>query len=586
MKERFGAENPKSMMLRFHTQTGGVTLTAQQPINNIVRVALQGFAATCRRHAVAAHQRLRRGARAADRARRQDRAAHPADPRQRVRRRRHRRPVRGLLLRRGADRRDRVGRRSELIGKIDEMGGSVEAIEFIMKEIDESAWGYQERYRQRAGHRRRRQQVRRGRHRGPRDPARRPAVRARPGRAAEGVQGRAATRSSSQRRLDEIRETARGTDNLLPVLHDALRDRCSIGEVCGAMKDVFGAYQQPASLLGRQESASRAARRSSAAMAEAHTNPREVPARAVGGGLGPRIPGAPPRRVRRDPHHPAEPETTVAWEGDRARGTVDLAPAGWGTKVTVTAEEVEGVAVAPPAEEPEPDAVSPRPAGGRTEPGSSASSCSKRRRARAEPSSRSAGARARTRAAAGAGARDGPRHRGGARGDARQASAPPTTAPSAAASYRCRATTGLQVGVRDPACRPWATIDRPDGDRRACACRAAPCLPRFGELHGRCPCRLRAGSSGLATAASSLHRDCRALALRALASPRCLPALRVAFGAGAEPRRPAVPGWVARRCRRPRPCSTAAQALQAASRPACRPPSGHGAASGGGTLID
>src|SRR5437763_578834 len=47
MKERFGAENPKSMMLRFHTQTGGVTLTAQQPENNIARVALQGFAAVC-----------------------------------------------------------------------------------------------------------------------------------------------------------------------------------------------------------------------------------------------------------------------------------------------------------------------------------------------------------------------------------------------------------------------------------------------------------------------------------------------------------------------------------------------------------
>src|SRR6186997_316298 len=47
MKERFGAENPKSMMLRFHTQTGGVTLTAQQPQNNIVRVALQAFAAVC-----------------------------------------------------------------------------------------------------------------------------------------------------------------------------------------------------------------------------------------------------------------------------------------------------------------------------------------------------------------------------------------------------------------------------------------------------------------------------------------------------------------------------------------------------------
>src|ERR1044071_6235101 len=47
MKERFGAEDPKSLMLRFHTQTGGVTLTAQQPLNNVVRVALQAFAAVC-----------------------------------------------------------------------------------------------------------------------------------------------------------------------------------------------------------------------------------------------------------------------------------------------------------------------------------------------------------------------------------------------------------------------------------------------------------------------------------------------------------------------------------------------------------
>src|SRR3954464_575991 len=47
MRDRFGARDPKSMMLRFHTQTGGVTLTAQQPLNNVVRVALQGFAAVC-----------------------------------------------------------------------------------------------------------------------------------------------------------------------------------------------------------------------------------------------------------------------------------------------------------------------------------------------------------------------------------------------------------------------------------------------------------------------------------------------------------------------------------------------------------
>src|ERR687885_1043069 len=47
MRERFGSENPKSQTIRFHTQTGGVTLAAQQPENNIVRVALQGFAAVC-----------------------------------------------------------------------------------------------------------------------------------------------------------------------------------------------------------------------------------------------------------------------------------------------------------------------------------------------------------------------------------------------------------------------------------------------------------------------------------------------------------------------------------------------------------
>src|SRR3954466_2094755 len=47
MRDRFVAKDPKSLMLRFHTQTGGVTLTAQQPLNNVVRVALQGFAAVC-----------------------------------------------------------------------------------------------------------------------------------------------------------------------------------------------------------------------------------------------------------------------------------------------------------------------------------------------------------------------------------------------------------------------------------------------------------------------------------------------------------------------------------------------------------
>ena len=45
------------------------------------------------------------------------------------------------------------------------------------------------------------------------------------------------------KRLEEIRECARGTSNMLPVLRQALKDRCSIGEACGAMRDVFGDYK-------------------------------------------------------------------------------------------------------------------------------------------------------------------------------------------------------------------------------------------------------------------------------------------------------------------------------------------------------
>ena len=110
MRERFGATNPKATMLRFHTQTGGVTLTAQQPENNIVRVALQGFAAVC-----GGTQSLHTNGFDEALALPTERAAKIALRTQqilaaRVRRRRHRRPVRRLLLRRVADRRDRTAR--------------------------------------------------------------------------------------------------------------------------------------------------------------------------------------------------------------------------------------------------------------------------------------------------------------------------------------------------------------------------------------------------------------------------------------------------------------------------------------------
>jgi methylmalonyl-CoA mutase N-terminal domain/subunit len=108
MRERFGAKDPKSMMLRFHTQTGGSTLTAQQPENNIVRVTIQALAA-----ALGGTQSLHTNG--FDEAlglpterRREAGPSYPAGARLRVRRRRHRRPVGRLVLRRVADQRGRT----------------------------------------------------------------------------------------------------------------------------------------------------------------------------------------------------------------------------------------------------------------------------------------------------------------------------------------------------------------------------------------------------------------------------------------------------------------------------------------------
>src|ERR1700710_2299477 len=143
MKERFGAENPKSQMIRFHTQTGGVTLTAQQPVNNIVRVALQAFAAvsggTQSLHTNGYDEALalpsERSAKTALRTQQivahESGAADTADP------------FAGSYFIESLT--DEIESRAlKLIEHIDEMGGSVEAIGFITAEIDESAWGYQE----------------------------------------------------------------------------------------------------------------------------------------------------------------------------------------------------------------------------------------------------------------------------------------------------------------------------------------------------------------------------------------------------------------------------------------------------------
>src|SRR5262249_6334517 len=129
-------------------------------------------------------------------------------------------------------------RAAELIAKIDELGGSVQAIDFMTNEIEESAFGYHERYRVK-------QDIVVGVNRFVEDSPEVPDIlRVDPESEHQQVARLKAFKADRdaalvQRRLKEVRVCARATDNLLPVLRGALKDRCSLGEVCGAMRDVF-----------------------------------------------------------------------------------------------------------------------------------------------------------------------------------------------------------------------------------------------------------------------------------------------------------------------------------------------------------
>ena len=241
MRERFGATDPRSQMIRFHTQTGGVTLTAQQPINNVVRVALQGFAAVCggtqSLHTNGYDEALalptERAAKLALRT--QQIIAHESGAADTVD------PFAGSYYVEAltADIERRAWR---LIEKVDELGGSVNAIAFIKGEIEESAFGYHERYR--TG-----QDVVVGVNRYEEEDVEvEEILRVDPATEQAQLDRLAAFKGNrdqqlAERRLEELREACRGSENLLPLIRQALKDSCSLGEVCGAMRDEFGEYQ-------------------------------------------------------------------------------------------------------------------------------------------------------------------------------------------------------------------------------------------------------------------------------------------------------------------------------------------------------
>jgi methylmalonyl-CoA mutase, N-terminal domain len=244
MRERFGAKNPRAMMLRFHAQTAGSALTAQQPENNIVRVAIQALAAVlggCQSlHCNALDEALalptEQSALLALRTQQilaaESGVTNTVDPA-------------GGSWAVEALTGEVESRAEEYIGKIDAMGGMLRAIEtgYVQGEIQRSAYDYQL-----AVERNERVVVGVNRYTSEEqrpiellrvDPAieqaqvgRVRALRAR--RNAETVRGA----------LEEVERRARGEENLLPAILAAVEAYATVGEISDALRRVFGEYRE------------------------------------------------------------------------------------------------------------------------------------------------------------------------------------------------------------------------------------------------------------------------------------------------------------------------------------------------------
>jgi methylmalonyl-CoA mutase N-terminal domain/subunit len=242
MREEFGARNPKSLMLRFHTQTAGVQLTAQQPEVNLVRVSVQALAAvlggTQSLHTNSFDEAiaLPTGTSARLALRTQQVLAHETDVTATVD------PFAGsYVMERLTD--DVEAAAVDLMRRVEELGGAVEAIErgFQKGEIERNA--YRIAQETDSGER-----VVVGVNRfrldeeAPYEPLRvDPAIEARQ------TERLAALRAERDRQavttaLTALRKAAEGDDNVLYPMREALRARATVGEVCGALREVWGAY--------------------------------------------------------------------------------------------------------------------------------------------------------------------------------------------------------------------------------------------------------------------------------------------------------------------------------------------------------
>lgn len=243
MEERFGAEKEKSKMLRFHTQTAGAALTAQQPMNNVVRVTLQALAAvlggTQSLHTNSYDEALSLPTEESVRIalRTQQIIAHESGVTDTID------PLAGSYYVEETTNK-LVEEAKEYIAKIDDLGGMASAIEdgYVQREIQESAYQMQKKIEEE-------QRIVVGVNQFTEEEEEDvdllkvdPEVEENQKEGLEAIRERR-NNQAVERHLERIRKTAEKGDNLMYPIIDAVREYASLGEICGVLRDVYGEYE-------------------------------------------------------------------------------------------------------------------------------------------------------------------------------------------------------------------------------------------------------------------------------------------------------------------------------------------------------
>ncbi len=244
MKERFGAKDPKSMMLRFHTQTAGCTLTAQQPDNNIVRVAIQALAAvlggTQSLHTNSRDEALSLPSQESVRIalRTQQIIAYESGITETVD------PMAGSYYLEKMTK-DMEKAAMDYIIQIDKLGGAPKAIEkgFIQREIQNSAYQYQKDIEDK-----KRIIVGVNQFRSEEEPMKdllkvNPEIERRQVRKLDEVKKRRKEKEV-QEKLRLLKEIASSEQNIMPPILDCVRSYATLGEICDQLRAVFGEYKE------------------------------------------------------------------------------------------------------------------------------------------------------------------------------------------------------------------------------------------------------------------------------------------------------------------------------------------------------